>query len=198
MAAFAFVIGPAKIAQIVYDTTQRISNHPLGWLLIGITMGSCSSYVYGDAKHHIPSVVVCFPPMIGHTTMLNLCGFAYGIRGFVLAASASLIGSAIAFLTLRLLFSQYLRKWSSTNRVWKALGDVIVGASLFNVGYLNNIPSERQRTTTDHPHSAVVVSALGIFQCAVCSMFNPSLSPMREILIPLRSLSSLFQPFSLW
>lgn len=68
--------------------------------------------------------------MIGHTTLLNVCGFAYGMKGFPLAAGASVLGSAIVFVVLRLLFSKRLRIWSSTNEKWQALEAVVVRISV--------------------------------------------------------------------
>jgi uncharacterized membrane protein YdjX (TVP38/TMEM64 family) len=64
--------------------------------------------------------------MIGHTTLLNLCGFAYGIKGFLIAAPASLVASTIVFVALRYLFSGVVRSWSEKNEMWKALEAVIV------------------------------------------------------------------------
>ena len=64
--------------------------------------------------------------MIGHTTMLHVCGFAYGLKGFPLAAAASVIGSSAVFLALRFLFGKKLRAWSSSNDKWQALETVIV------------------------------------------------------------------------
>jgi uncharacterized membrane protein YdjX (TVP38/TMEM64 family) len=64
--------------------------------------------------------------MTGHTTVLSLCGFAYGIKGFLLAAPASLVASTIVFVALRYLFSGFLRSWSQKNEIWGALEAVIV------------------------------------------------------------------------
>jgi uncharacterized membrane protein YdjX (TVP38/TMEM64 family) len=74
-------------------------------------------------------VVMSFPPFIGHTTMLHLCGFTYGIQGIVPAAIGTLGGSAIVFVTLRIMFSRRLHSWTSANEKWQALEAVIV--SLF-------------------------------------------------------------------
>jgi len=64
--------------------------------------------------------------MIGHTTLLNLCGFTYGMKGFLVAAPASLLASTIVFIALRYLLSGVLRSWSEKNELWKALETVIV------------------------------------------------------------------------
>ncbi|SRR5258707_6401917 len=70
--------------------------------------------------------IVSIPPMIGHTTVLNLCGFTYGMKGFLVGAPASLIASTVVFVVLRYLFSGVLRSWSEKNKMWKALEAVIV------------------------------------------------------------------------
>ncbi|KAA1466210.1 Golgi apparatus membrane protein TVP38 [Dentipellis sp. KUC8613] len=102
------ILHPARVAQFFYDLSQRISGHPLGWLLLsGMIM------------------LVSFPPMIGHTTMLEVCGFAYGTHGFWVAAPASLFGSAIVFIVLRYMFSHRVHRWSSNNERWQALEAVI-------------------------------------------------------------------------
>lgn len=76
----------------------------------------------------LPSTLVMFsfPPAIGHTTSLYVCGFAYGLKGFPVALAGSILGSTLAFVTLRLLFSRRLRAWSSTNERWQALEAVVV------------------------------------------------------------------------
>ncbi|KAI0321817.1 Golgi apparatus membrane protein TVP38 [Amylostereum chailletii] len=108
LVAFIVIVRPARIAQFLYDTAQRISNHPLGWMsLAGLIL------------------LVSFPPMVGHTTALNLCGFAYGIKGFAIAGPASLFASAFVFLVLRYFFSKRLHRWSSTSEKWQALENVI-------------------------------------------------------------------------
>ncbi|KAI0036038.1 Golgi apparatus membrane protein TVP38 [Vararia minispora EC-137] len=102
------IITPARIGQFLYDTAQKISGHPLGWLLLTAMF-----------------FVVSIPPMTGHTTMLNLCGFAYGMKGCLIGGPASLIASASVFVMLRFFFSGRLAKWSATNKHWQALESVI-------------------------------------------------------------------------
>ncbi|TFY83808.1 hypothetical protein EWM64_g189 [Hericium alpestre] len=104
----AIVFRPARIAQFLYDLAQRISSHPAGWILLVLMI----------------TAVSC-PPMIGHTFMLEICGFAYGIRGFWVAAAGSLFGSAFVLVVLRYMFSERVREWSSKNKRWQALETVI-------------------------------------------------------------------------
>jgi len=57
--------------------------------------------------------------------MLNLAGFTYGMRGFLVAAPASLIASAVVFIVLRYLSRGGFRSWSEKNEKWQALEAVI-------------------------------------------------------------------------
>lgn len=61
-----------------------------------------------------------------YTTVISLCGFAYGLKGFLIAGPAAMIGSALTFVILRLLFRKKLRAWTSKNEKWQALETVIV------------------------------------------------------------------------
>ncbi|KAK7695472.1 hypothetical protein QCA50_000108 [Cerrena zonata] len=113
LGTFLIIIGPDRIGQTMYNLAQKISHLRFGWMILGAIL-----------------IVISFPPCIGHTSTLTLCGFAYGMRGFPIAAFGSLIGSAIAFIVLRLLFSKRLRKWSSSNEKWQALESVVEAKGL--------------------------------------------------------------------
>lgn len=80
--------------------------------------------------------LLSFPPAIGHTTSLYVCGFAYGLKGFPVALVGSVFGSALVFVILRLLFSRRLRVWSSTNERWQALETVVVRTSSATSEYI--------------------------------------------------------------
>ncbi|KAI0003068.1 Golgi apparatus membrane protein TVP38 [Russula compacta] len=108
LVALIVIVTPARIVQTLYDLGQRTREHPLGWLLL-------ATFIQ----------IVSFPPMIGHTTVLNLCGFTYGMKGFLVAAPASLAASAVVFIILRYLFGEMLRSWSKENKMWRALEAVI-------------------------------------------------------------------------
>ncbi|THV08653.1 Golgi apparatus membrane protein TVP38 [Dendrothele bispora CBS 962.96] len=104
IAAAIIIITPARIFQALYDFAEKLASLPFGWLVLASAI-----------------VVVSYPPMIGHTTIATLCGFAYGMKGSIIAIAASVIGSALVFITLRLLFSHRLRHWASKNEKWQAL-----------------------------------------------------------------------------
>ncbi|OSD04339.1 Golgi apparatus membrane protein TVP38 [Trametes coccinea BRFM310] len=113
LAATLVIIGPDRIGQTLYNLAQKVSHYPLGWLILFLVF-----------------FVISFPPCVGHTTLITLCGYAYGMKGFPIAAAGSLFGSAFTFIVLRLLFSRRLRKWSESNEKWQALETVIATKGL--------------------------------------------------------------------
>lgn len=88
----------------------------------------CFSSKWSNVLMHFVAVT-SMPPLIGHTTFTTLCGFAYGIKGILIAGPASSIGSALVFILLRTLFSRRLTAWSRGNEKWQALETVIVCTS---------------------------------------------------------------------
>ncbi|KAL6309559.1 Golgi apparatus membrane protein TVP38 [Sparassis latifolia] len=110
LATIFVVIGPDRIGQAFYDLAHKINQLPFGWLIIAGLL-----------------VIESFPPVMGHTTTVTLCGYAYGMKGFYIAAGGSLAGACFAFAVLRLLFRERLRRWSASNQKWIAL-ETVVGA----------------------------------------------------------------------
>jgi len=111
--AFVIIITPARIAQFSYDKAKELSETRFGWLAIGFAM-----------------VLISFPPLVGHTTLTTLCGFAYGMKGLFISATASVVGSAAAFVALRYLFSERIRQSSAHNEKWQALQSVVKAKGL--------------------------------------------------------------------
>ncbi|KAG6855104.1 Tlg2-vesicle protein [Blastosporella zonata] len=110
---FVIVVTPARIAQYLYDQARLLAETRFGWLALAGAM-----------------VVISFPPLIGHTTLVTLCGFAYGMQGFFIAASASVIGASLVFVVLRFFFSKRLHQWSDHNEKWQALESVVQAKGL--------------------------------------------------------------------
>ncbi|KAI9574571.1 Golgi apparatus membrane protein TVP38 [Boletus coccyginus] len=106
--AFIALVTPSRIAQFMYDLAAEIRRLPYGYFILTAAV-----------------VLISFPPFIGHSMLMNLCGFTYGMQGFIPAAVSTVGGSALAFVVLRSLFSDHLRKWTTTNEKWGALEAVI-------------------------------------------------------------------------
>ncbi|KIP12719.1 hypothetical protein PHLGIDRAFT_113319 [Phlebiopsis gigantea 11061_1 CR5-6] len=113
LGTFLVVVGADRIAQTMYNLAQKVSHLRFGWAILLAAM-----------------VLISFPPAIGHTTLTTLCGFAYGMKGFYIAAAGSVLGSALAFIVLRFLFGHRLKKWSRSNEKWQALESVIKARGL--------------------------------------------------------------------
>lgn len=124
--AIIIFVSPARIAQTIYNNADLLASSRYGWLILGTAIGT-SSFRFSDCFLSWSTlVIISFPPAIGHTTLCTLAGFAYGMNGFFIAGPASLIGSALSFTVLRLLFKKRLHAWSSKNEKWKALESVVV------------------------------------------------------------------------
>ncbi|KAJ2931664.1 hypothetical protein H1R20_g5462, partial [Candolleomyces eurysporus] len=118
---FVVIVTPARIAQFLYDKAKLLAATRLGWLGIIAAM-----------------VCISFPPLIGHTTLVTLCGFAYGMEGFFIALAGSVLGSAVVFSVLRLLFRERIRAWSAQNEKWQALESVVASPASHLLEHAND------------------------------------------------------------
>ncbi|KIO29117.1 hypothetical protein M407DRAFT_242720 [Tulasnella calospora MUT 4182] len=96
------------MAQTLYNWSQALRQLRFGWLLLIAIIA-----------------VTSFPPLVGWSTSISVCGFAYGLQGWFLAAAGALLGAAMSFVVLRVLFRKRIRSWSQKNRKWVALESVI-------------------------------------------------------------------------
>lgn len=66
--------------------------------------------------------IVSFPPLIGYSTLLSLSGFVYGFpAGWPIVASASLVGSAVAFVVSRYVMQGYVSRLMEHDKRFAAL-----------------------------------------------------------------------------
>jgi golgi apparatus membrane protein TVP38 len=126
------------IFQFLYNLSQKLKAIRFGWLILGSFMGKwlmlylllklglTSSFVCCVCFDSWLIVVTSFPPLVGYSTSVSVCGFAYGLEGYYVAGAATLIGSGLAFIVLRFLFKRQVGKWTSKNEKWQALEQVIV------------------------------------------------------------------------
>jgi len=113
LAVTFFIIGPDTIFQYFFDLSQVLRRMRFGWLILGSLM-----------------VFASFPPMVGFTTLTSICGFAWGIKGFLLAGPAALLGAALSFASMRFLFRARLAKLQQANKHWRALDQVVAAKGL--------------------------------------------------------------------
>jgi len=75
-------------------------------------------------------VVGSFPPVIGISTSMMLCGFAWGVSGILIVAPAATLGACLAFVLLRLFFRKKVKGWTQKIKKWEALESVIEARGL--------------------------------------------------------------------
>ncbi len=124
-----FFFGPKRIFQWMYNAAQQVRNMPYGWLILFVIAGKLALLPQNPPKHwyaYYTLVIICFPPLIGHTTVNSICGFAFGMKGFLIALPAAIIGSSLAFLLLRALFRRRVKTWTKRSKKWQAMEQVIV------------------------------------------------------------------------
>ena len=87
-----FIIYNEDIMVWLQPRAVEWSKRPGGWLLIWFF-----------------AFITAFPPLVGYSTSITLCGFIYGVwPGWPIAATANVAGSTCAFLVCR----YYLRDWT--------------------------------------------------------------------------------------
>lgn len=127
-----------------------------------------------DCWNLIPSCIIgiiSVPPFVGHTMLTSLCGFAYGMKGFFISSTASLVGSAGAFIMLRYLLSERIHQWSTQNQKWQALEAVIVNPHTIFLSpetLKGLLLLESSRHSSNHPYSSFAVPALGLLKFILC------------------------------
>ncbi|KAF2278134.1 uncharacterized protein EI97DRAFT_431394 [Westerdykella ornata] len=80
-----FIIYNEAIFRAILPYTKKWRDLPAGWLILWVLI-----------------FVVSFPPLLGYSTLLTICGFVFGFpNGWFIAASASVVGSTVSFILSR-------------------------------------------------------------------------------------------------
>ena len=65
---------------------------------------------------------VALPPLIGYSTCATTAGFVYGVwEGWLILASATVVGSFISFLLSRTVLRKYVERWTANDKRFEAL-----------------------------------------------------------------------------
>ncbi|KAJ1308773.1 hypothetical protein OPQ81_004463 [Rhizoctonia solani] len=105
--------GADRIFQFLYDYAQKLKAMPTGWMILSAII-----------------IITSLPPLVGGTTTLTVCGFAYGTNAFGFVAPAACIGAAFSFITLRYFFREKVRRFTQKQEKWRALEAVIAAKGL--------------------------------------------------------------------
>jgi uncharacterized membrane protein YdjX (TVP38/TMEM64 family) len=68
---------------------------------------------------------VSFPPMIGYSTCVTIAGFVYGMKGWLIIASATVVGSTASFIVSRTVLRKYVSRLAERNKRFAALSLVL-------------------------------------------------------------------------
>ncbi|KAF2482601.1 hypothetical protein BDY17DRAFT_298787 [Neohortaea acidophila] len=69
--------------------------------------------------------VVSFPPLIGFTSCVTMAGFVYGMKGWFIIASATVVGSTCAFILSRTVLRNFVNRLTEKNKRFAALSLVL-------------------------------------------------------------------------
>jgi uncharacterized membrane protein YdjX (TVP38/TMEM64 family) len=68
---------------------------------------------------------VSFPPMIGYSTCVTIGGFVFGMKGWFILASATIVGSTASFLVSRTVLKRFVTNMAAKNQQFAALSLVL-------------------------------------------------------------------------
>lgn len=107
--AILFLLYSHRIFAALAPIAASLRAHPLGWTPIWLA-----------------TVATGFPPLIGYSTCVTVAGFVYGFPlGWPIAASATVVGSVVAFWTSRGVAAGYVQRLVGGDRRFVALGQVL-------------------------------------------------------------------------
>ena len=68
---------------------------------------------------------VSFPPLIGYSSCVTIAGFVFGMKGWFIVASATVVGSTCSFLISRTLLNKFVTRLAERNKRFAALSLVL-------------------------------------------------------------------------
>ncbi|KAK6432730.1 Tlg2-vesicle protein [Oleoguttula sp. CCFEE 5521] len=71
------------------------------------------------------TILVSFPPMIGYSTCVTLAGFVYGMHGWFIVSTATVLGSTLSFIVSRTLLKSFVGRMTEKNKQFAALSLVL-------------------------------------------------------------------------
>lgn len=107
--AALFLIYSHRIFAYLAPVSSTLRSSPVGWVPLFLL-----------------TFFTAFPPVIGYSTAVTLTGFVYGFPlGWPIAASATVAGSTVAFLTSRGIAAGYVHRLVGRDHRFVALGQVL-------------------------------------------------------------------------
>ncbi|KAI5366374.1 Putative SNARE associated golgi family protein [Septoria linicola] len=117
--AIAFVIISSILTLLAIIYSERIFHWlapgakrwrelPGGWLILWVM-----------------TFFVSFPPMIGYSTCVTIGGFVFGMKGWFILASATIVGSTVSFIVSRTFLKDFVSRMTEKNQRFAALSLVL-------------------------------------------------------------------------
>jgi uncharacterized membrane protein YdjX (TVP38/TMEM64 family) len=103
-----FAIYNERIFAYLSPAAKRWRDTPGGWLVLWWM-----------------TFFVSFPPMIGYSTCVTIAGFVYGMKGWLIIASATIVGSTASFIVSRTVLRKYVSRLAERNKRFAALSLVL-------------------------------------------------------------------------
>lgn len=69
--------------------------------------------------------LVSFPPMIGYSTCVTIAGFVFGMKGWFIMSTATVVGSTCSFIVSRGVLKGFVSKLTEKNKKFSALSLVL-------------------------------------------------------------------------
>jgi uncharacterized membrane protein YdjX (TVP38/TMEM64 family) len=103
-----FAVYNERIFAYLSPAAKRWRDTPGGWLVLWFM-----------------TFFVSFPPMIGYSTCVTIAGFVYGMKGWFIIASATIVGSTASFIVSRTVLKKYVSRLAERNKRFAALSLVL-------------------------------------------------------------------------
>ena len=103
-----FLIYNERIFAWLSPAAKRWRELPAGWLIL-----------------FFMTFFVSFPPMIGYSTCVTIAGFVFGMKGWLIMAPATVIGSTVSFVVSRTVLKSFVSKMTEKNKQFAALSLVL-------------------------------------------------------------------------
>jgi len=97
-----------RIFHWLAPAAKRWRELPAGWLILWFL-----------------TFVVSFPPMIGYSTCVTIAGFVFGMKGWFIMASATVVGSTVSFVVSRTVLRSFVSRMTEKNKQFAALSLVL-------------------------------------------------------------------------
>ena len=103
-----FIVYNQRIFAWLSPAAKRWRNMPAGWLILWFM-----------------TFFVGFPPMIGYSTCVTIAGFVFGMKGWFIISTATVVGSTCAFVVSRTLLRGFVSRLTEKNKRFAALSLVL-------------------------------------------------------------------------